>query len=308
VRPFGASTALLFLICAGAAAAPAPKTSPRAAFQQALADFGTSRSAAAREKVITLAAALKPAPAIPKEARRHFVMGGTFQKTAKTVEDYGTAIRSYEEALILAPWWGDAYYNLSVSLESAGRFDEAKAALQRYLLSKPADAGQAEDRLYAIEAKEAVASKEKAANSKNLIVPGERVGDVRVGLTPEEAVALLGAPTDRFDYDNNNGYHGVNMTWGVKPDTIYLDFYKNQPSKFVNSGQARFKTAEGVGPGMPFSEAMALLGPASKSKDFGTVAQVCYARGIALGRYAGSTKVDYVIVFSPASYDAMCPD
>ena len=299
---------VLVLIPLIAVAAPASKISPQVAFQQSLDEFRKNPSDASREKLITLAARLKPAPAIPKEARRSFVMAGTFQKTAKSPEDFNTAVKAYEEALAVAPWWGDAYFNLSVSLESAGRYSDAKKALRHYLLGKPADAEQAEDRLYAIEAKESIAAKEKTKKAKTLIVPGASIGAARVGMTEAEAVAVLGAPTDRFDYDNNNGYRGVNLTWGVRPETIYMDFYKYQPAEFINTGQSRFTTSEGVGPGMPFAQALALLGPPTKSKDYGTIAQTCYARGIILGRNAGSTKVDYVVVFATAAVGKLCPD
>jgi tetratricopeptide (TPR) repeat protein len=268
----------------------------------------TPQDGALREKIIALAAEIKPSPAVPKEARRPFVMADTFQKTAKTVDDFGAAIKAYEEALVLAPWWGDAYYNLSVSLESAGRFAEARLALKRYLLSKPADAEQVEDRLYAMEAKEAVTAKEKAKQAKTFIVPGVSIGSVRIGMTADEAIAALGAPTDRVDYDNNNGYRGVSMTWGVRPNTLYMDFYKYKTADFVTTGQTQHKTVEGVGAGMPVSEALALMGASSKSKNFGSTTQTCYARGVGLGIDAGSSKIDRVIVFTPATLNKICPD
>ena len=165
-----------------------------------------------REKIIKLAPEVKPAPTISKEASRSFVMAGTFQQTAKSPEDFGMAINAYMAALALAPWWGDAYYNLSVSLESAGRYAEAKKALMHYLLGKPADAEQAEDRLYALEAREAVAAKElvrkaqeKVKKAKTLIVPGVSVGEIRVGMTEAEAIKILGSPTERSAYDKSDG-------------------------------------------------------------------------------------------------------
>lgn len=262
---------------------------------------------ALRAKIVTLAATLKPGPAIPTEARRPFVMAGTFQKDAKSAEDFAAAIKSYEEALTLAPWWGDAYYNLSVSLESVGRHGEAIKAIKLYLLGKPADAEQAEDRLYALEAKEAVAAKEKAKKAKTLIVPGVSIGPAKIGMTEAEAVAVLGAPTERFDYDNDNGYRGVSLTWGVPPDSVYMDFHRYQPTEFVNTGQAQYMTAEGVGPGMPLAEATALLGAPAKSKNYGSTVEVCYRTGLKLGYNAGSTKVNYVVVFHPSSFNSWCP-
>jgi hypothetical protein len=114
-----------------------------------------------REKAIALARKVKPA--VPAEAKRTFVMAVTYQKEAKTPADFTLAIDAFQDALKAAPWWGDAYYNLSVSLESAGRLDEAKDALEFYLLTKPKDAEAAQNRLYALDAKKNMAAKAAAA-------------------------------------------------------------------------------------------------------------------------------------------------
>src|SRR5258708_1466570 len=64
-----------------------------------------------RERVIKMAQELKPAPAISEEARRSFVQGNTFAKSAKDAAGQKLAIDAYNDALKLAPWWGEAYYN-----------------------------------------------------------------------------------------------------------------------------------------------------------------------------------------------------
>lgn len=148
-----AAVAVLFLPLSLSAATPREELKTLTAeLQKAPSDN------ALRGEIVSLAATLNPAPAVPKEARRPFVMASTFQKEAKAPADYEKAIKAYGEALLLAPWWGDAYFNLSVTLESAGRYDEAGEALKLYLLGKPKDAEQAEDRLYALEAKKALAA------------------------------------------------------------------------------------------------------------------------------------------------------
>ena len=121
---------------------------------------------ALREKIIKLALELQPAPAVPPEARRPFVMGVTYQKEAKSPEDFGLAVKAFQDASAAAPWWGDAYYNLSVALESAKRYDEAKDALTLYLLTKPTDAEQAQERLYALDAKKVLAGKQAAITAQ----------------------------------------------------------------------------------------------------------------------------------------------
>ena len=147
--------------------ASAQAQSPREQLSQLVEQLQkTPTDNALRETLIKLAQTVKPAPTVPPEARRAFVMGNTYQKGAKSPEDFGLAVRAFQEATSAAPWWGDAYYNLSVALESAGRFDEAKAALTFYLMSQPKDAAQAQERLYAIDAKKVLAGAQQAAEAK----------------------------------------------------------------------------------------------------------------------------------------------
>jgi tetratricopeptide (TPR) repeat protein len=159
-------TGLIALTAVTSRAADAPKAAAGvrarfdALFERVKADPADQAS---RGELIETAAKLKPKPAIPKEATRHFVMAATFQKEAKTPADFSLAAKSYEDALAKAPWWPEAYYNQSVALESAGKFGEAKTALERYLLSKPKDAEAAERRLYALDAKSAMAERDAMA-------------------------------------------------------------------------------------------------------------------------------------------------
>jgi tetratricopeptide (TPR) repeat protein len=138
--------------------------SPREELQQMVEQLQKApNDTALREQIIKLAQELKPTPVIPTEAKRAFVMGGTYQREAKSLEDFGLAVKAFQDAVAVAPWWGDAYYNLSIALESAKRYDEAKSAITLYLLTEPKDAEQAEERLYAIEAKKNLAARAASA-------------------------------------------------------------------------------------------------------------------------------------------------
>lgn len=124
---------------------------------------------ALREKIIKLAQTLKPVPAIPEEANRAFVKGNAFQKEAKDVSGYGIAIASYRDALRSAPWWGDAYFNLAIALEAAGKFDEAITSIKLYMVSVTkgsAEAREAQNRIYTIEAKSEMAAKQGAITAQ----------------------------------------------------------------------------------------------------------------------------------------------
>jgi len=108
-----------------------------------------------REKIISLAQRIRPTPAVPEEARRHFVMGNTYMKDAKAPQDYNQAILEYKQALLVSPWFADAYNNLGIGLQAAGNYANAERTLKMYLETKPSDsdARAAQDRIYEIEAK-----------------------------------------------------------------------------------------------------------------------------------------------------------
>ena len=151
----------LFLAAVTALVLPAPASAqpPSEQLKELTAQLQKSpNDGALREKIVKLAQQVKPPPAIPPDARRAFVMGSAFQKEAKSPEDFAAAVKAFQDATTAAPWWGDAYYNLSVALESAERYDEARNELALYLLTNPRDAEAAQERLYALDAKKAMAA------------------------------------------------------------------------------------------------------------------------------------------------------
>src|SRR5262249_52889823 len=78
-------------------------------------------------------------PSFPEEARRHFVMGTTLFKEAKTPSDFAEAEREFKQAVDLAPQWPDARYNLALAEESAGHYSAAIADLKAYQQFKLSD-------------------------------------------------------------------------------------------------------------------------------------------------------------------------
>lgn len=122
-----------------------------------------------REKIITLAQSLKPPPAIPEEARRFFVEGVTMAKAASGPPQQILAVNSFNQALAVAPWWGDAYYNLAVAQELAGQLTEAQASLRLYILTKPGAqaARDAQDRIYTLDAKLKMKAADESTKTAN---------------------------------------------------------------------------------------------------------------------------------------------
>ena len=180
-----------------AVAASAHAQSPREQLQQLVEQLQKApNDNALRERIIKLGSEIKPAPVIPEEANRAFVKGNVFQKEAKDASGYELAISAYREALRSAPWWGDAYYNLAVALESGRKFDEAIASIKLYMASVQAgseEAREAQNRMYAIEAKHELAN-----------IPQARAATER-----EKDEALIKSLDGvRFDCPNRNFMNG----------------------------------------------------------------------------------------------------
>ncbi len=153
---------LLSLFCAIAISARAQAGD--ADFQQAVAAYQQSPSADNAAKVIRMAAAMDQLPPIPEEARRHFVRGTTLFKDAKSPDDYKQVVDEFLQAARIAPWWPDARFNWALAQEAAGDYNNAFDNVKLYLLFKlpDAEARAAQDKIYALEAKQ-----EKAQKAKN---------------------------------------------------------------------------------------------------------------------------------------------
>lgn len=138
-----------------------------------------------RERILNAAREQRPAPALPEEARRFLIRGNTALEDAQGQDGYLRAIRNYEEALKIAPWWGDAYGRLAKARELAKDYSGAIDALELYLLTGPAqaDARQAQDRIYALEEKREE-SQARAQDRRD--AKPERPGDVKQEVLPQK--------------------------------------------------------------------------------------------------------------------------
>jgi tetratricopeptide (TPR) repeat protein len=167
------SRAFLFVLTFLALAAGAYAQNPRAELKQMVEQLQKAPGDnALREKIITLAATLKPAPAVPEDARRAFIRGNTAFAAAKDPAGFSRAIERFEEASALAPWWADPYFNLAKACEGTQDFDCALRALKYYRATAKteADKRQGQDLSYALEEKrdlkKADAAAEKAKEEK----------------------------------------------------------------------------------------------------------------------------------------------
>ncbi len=107
------------------------------------------------QKTIAVARRLNPPPAIPEEARRHAAFASLAVKEAKDTSGYEKAIAEYLQAVCLAPWWADLYYNLAMVQEQRSHFREAAETFKLYLAASPQDpqAQVIQNKIYELEYK-----------------------------------------------------------------------------------------------------------------------------------------------------------
>jgi hypothetical protein len=101
----------------------------------ATSDFGPVSPAI--ERAIDVALKIKPRPAIPPEATQHAEAAVAKIKSAKTREDLDVARLEYKNAVALAPWWADAWFNLAALDEHLDANSAAAADLAFYLRASP---------------------------------------------------------------------------------------------------------------------------------------------------------------------------
>lgn len=137
-----------------------------------------------RETIIKLVQRLSSPPAIPEEARRFSVRGQVWVKEAKNPSDFDEAAKEFGKALRVAPWWADGYINHGVSLEKAGKYNEAIRSLKLYLLAAPraSDADKVKDQIYTLELRQEKAQKDAQAKRGAEEEASRRVQRERQGL------------------------------------------------------------------------------------------------------------------------------
>jgi len=145
----------LFFVAAFLASfsAHAQSSNPQDTLNQYISDLQKNpNNNALRERIIRHVQTMKPAPAIPESAREHFVMATTIRGGAKDIKGYSVAIKEYEEALLVAPWWSEALKELAIVQKLANQHDAAIQSLNLYILTNPPDARNAQDEIYKIKA------------------------------------------------------------------------------------------------------------------------------------------------------------
>jgi tetratricopeptide (TPR) repeat protein len=157
--------ALTFLFLATSAYAQSPREQLQLLVEQLRANPNDN---ALRGRIIKQAQEITPAPAIPEEAREPFIMGTTVLKKASGPAGASKAVELFTQALTVAPWFADAYYNRSLAHETAGQFESAIDDLKLYLAFTLTDAErrEAQDKIYSLKADAQLDATKKAEQSK----------------------------------------------------------------------------------------------------------------------------------------------
>jgi tetratricopeptide (TPR) repeat protein len=147
----------------------AQATSPQETLNQYIADLRKNpNDYALREKIIKHVQTMKPAPAVPDEAKRHLVRGKAAFNGAKEARDFQDAADEFKKALLYAPWLAEGYYNLGVIQDKAGQYDDAMKNLKFYLIAAPKapDTEKVKELVYEIEYRKEKAAKDKDATAR----------------------------------------------------------------------------------------------------------------------------------------------
>lgn len=151
-----------------------------------------------RERIMKLAREIKPLPPIPEAADAADKLGRNLYNRAKTPEEFQGAVDAFRQVTTLAPWSADAYFNLGMAEEKAGRLAAADRSFGIYLLSNPDldSARRTRVNIARIQTTEELMSKQVAANS----------------ITAEELLNALDGAT--YDCGSDAKYYHRVEIWG----------------------------------------------------------------------------------------------
>jgi tetratricopeptide (TPR) repeat protein len=144
-------------------------------------------------------------------------MGATVLKKANDPAGASKAVDLFTQALTVAPWFADAYYNRAIAREAAGQFEPAMDDLKLYLEFNLSDAErrEAQDKIYALKADAQLASARKAEQDK--IASAEeakrQAQQARRDVIRQikNAVANRNYNSSFLSYDKNSPFAGMNQ-------------------------------------------------------------------------------------------------
>ncbi|MGA3125616.1 MAG: ankyrin repeat domain-containing protein [Candidatus Korobacteraceae bacterium] len=179
---------------------------------------------ALRHKILKASTGLPTPPAIPEEARQLFLQASALIKQTSTPAELQKPIELLRKALVIAPWWGNAYYNLSRALELSGKYDEAVKQLNYYLELKPteADASEARAHIAVIQSEKESAAHKKQESEYLLAVKYVSGGVTR--LRSSEAPAW---------WSGKLGIDALYTYWVREEDPFYANVFRMPNGRYL---------------------------------------------------------------------------
>jgi hypothetical protein len=186
-----------------------------------------------RKTIIRLVATMKSAPEIPDEARRHFMTAMGMMKAATTPEGAALAVAEYQQTLVLAPWWGEAYLRESEALQLGKRYAEAIEALDLYMLAEPENAEEARNRIYQLQGEQKVAAvqEEKGSAERPASEKPHQAGQVVAGTITESTddPFIRGLNGARYGWSRDTSGVHQSATFEIRGNKVFLRWEESTP-------------------------------------------------------------------------------
>jgi hypothetical protein len=145
-----------------------------------------------------------------------------------------------------------------------------------------------------------------------LIVPGDRIGPVYLGMPLRQVLEVMGDPQESLEW-GQDGFSGMLYEWGDQ-FAIYSGVRRlaratlsvtvsnaDQRVRVVSVGDLGYQTADGLRFGVSGARAVANLGSPAETKSLATGLNYCYRSGIHFGTDHTGT-INWIRVFPPADY------
>jgi tetratricopeptide (TPR) repeat protein len=112
-------------------------------------DIGGAAAQDLRVKIVRYAASMPQPPSVPEKAREHLVRASYLLKKG---QDVGLVEKEMTEALRIAPWWVEGYFNIGQLQAEQKKFGEAERNLKLFIAAAPGDprARAAQDKIFEI--------------------------------------------------------------------------------------------------------------------------------------------------------------
>ena len=290
--------------------ASAQAQSPREQLQQMVEQLQKSPTDnALREKIIKLAQNIKPTPAVPEEVERRMARGEAAFESAKNVSGYDNAMREFQAAANAAPWYSNAYFNLGVAQEKAGKAKEAMESFRFYLLAAPdgKDAAEVKKRIYKLEyaaeqtAAQAVIEQASKNAAKVQIVPGKSIGLISLGMSMSEVESILGQPNKIFA--KTSSHNGTYYYESVLQGNVTHDDRMNVIG--ITTWSSNYRTRLGVAVGANIGEARREFGE-PREIELGNGSAFCFPKGIGMFVKGAGRPISYIKVQAPGGHQDSC--